>query len=69
MGSLEEELQISQELIWPLSSHPGFCLSICLRNMKDFAFLMIQSGFNGKSLNSTANTFCKEDGAVPAQPS
>jgi len=46
-----------------------FHLSICLKNLKDFAFLMAQSGIYGKSPNSTSATFCKENVIVPAQAS
>jgi hypothetical protein len=33
-----------------------------------FALLMVQSGIYDKSPNSTATTFCKENGIVQAQP-
>lgn len=52
----------------PVGLHSAFYLSICLKNLKDFAFLMAQSGIYGKSPNSTSTTFCKGNGTVPAQP-
>jgi len=36
-----------------------------LKNLKDFPFLMAQSGIYGKSSISTSTTFCKENETIP----
>jgi hypothetical protein len=48
--------------------HSDFFIPICLKNVTCFALLMVQSGIYDKSPNSTATTFCKENGIVQAQP-
>ena len=57
-----------EERLASVGLYSAFYVSICLKNLKDFAFLMAQSGIYGKSPNNTSTTFYKENGTVPAQP-
>jgi hypothetical protein len=47
--------------------HSDFFIPICSKKVIYFALLMVQSGIYDKSPNSTATTFCKENGIVQAQ--